>query len=79
MQALQAQANFATEDGQLEDSSPVVCGVTNKASNDTVAALQLILGRLANLEARLDRQQNSHQERDNSLRCHGCGGQGHFV
>ena len=49
MQALQAQAIFATEDHQLEDSSPVVCGVTDKASDDTAAALQLILGRLVNL------------------------------
>ena len=49
MQALQAQAIFATEDRQLEDSSPVVCGVTDKASDDTAAALQLILGRLVNL------------------------------
>ena len=79
MQALQAQAIFATEDRQLEDSSPEVRGVTNKASHNTAAALQLILGRLANFQARLDRQQNSHQERDNSLRCHGCGGHGHFV
>ena len=49
MQALQSQAIFATEDRQLEDSSPVLCGVTDKPSNDTSAALQLILGRLVNL------------------------------
>ena len=40
----------------------VICGVTDKASDDTAAALQLILGRLVNLQARLDRQQSSHQE-----------------
>ena len=79
MQALQAQAIFATEDRQLENSSPVICGVTDKASDDTAAALQLILGRPVNLQARLDRQQSSHQEWDSSLLCHGCGGKGHFV
>ena len=40
MQALQAQAIFATEDRQLEDSSPVVCDVMDKASNDTAASLR---------------------------------------
>ena len=49
MQALQSQAIFDTEDRQLEDSSPVVCDVTDKASDDTAAALQLILGRLVSL------------------------------
>ena len=79
IQALQAQAIFATEDRQLEDSYPVVCGVTDKASDDTAAAVQLILGRLVNLQARLYRQQSSYQEWDSSLRCYSCGGQGHFV
>ena len=49
MLALQAQAIFATEDCQLENSSPEVCGVTDNAPDDTVAALQLILVRLVNL------------------------------
>ena len=79
MQALQAQAIIATEDRQLEDSSLIICGVTDKASDDTAAALQLILGRRVNVQAGLDRQQSSHQEWDSSLRCYSCGGQGHFV
>ena len=32
-------SNLATEDRQLDDSSPVICGVTAKASDDTAAAL----------------------------------------
>ena len=40
MQPLQAQANVATDDRQLENSSPVACGVSDNVSDDTAAALK---------------------------------------